>query len=77
LSGANEFRGNWHAPCYSFFQAGFAPLSEREIVETKIWEAKDSNFGIQQVNTSANELAKMAAQIQERVGRFKVSAAVP
>lgn len=34
--------------------------------------AGDSNSGAQQVNTSAVELAKIAEQIQEMVGRFKV-----
>jgi len=36
--------------------------------------AGDSNAGAQLVNSSANELAKMAAQIQEIVGRFTVDA---
>ena len=34
--------------------------------------AGDSNAGAQQVNSSANELAKMSAQIQEMVGQFTV-----
>jgi hypothetical protein len=35
----------------------------------------DSSAGAQQLNVSASELAKVAAQIQEMVGNFRLQAA--
>jgi hypothetical protein len=35
----------------------------------------DSSAGARQLNVSASELAKVAAQIQEMVGKFRLQAA--